>query len=78
MEEKVEKMEVIQEDEKHIKEIMQRCLYVPLRLDQNERELLRILESSLYISQYTDKIDIYGSIWSKNDRIVDELKGKIA
>lgn len=74
----MEKLVTEGKEEKYIKSIMERCMYVPLRLDSNERELLRILESSLYISQYTDKIDIYGSIWSKNDRIIEELKGKFA
>ncbi|AOA65130.1 Hypothetical protein PP7435_CHR4-0612 [Komagataella phaffii CBS 7435] len=47
--------------------------YIPLRLTHQERQLLRLLEASLHVSEYTDKVDIL-SHTSKAKRIVSQLK----
>ncbi|PVU93847.1 hypothetical protein BB560_005980, partial [Smittium megazygosporum] len=43
--------------------IISRAKSIPLRLTQNERKYMRLLEATLNVSEYTDKIDIllYGN-----------------
>eukprot|EP01104_Vermistella_antarctica_P013200 TRINITY_DN3964_c0_g1_i2.p1 TRINITY_DN3964_c0_g1~~TRINITY_DN3964_c0_g1_i2.p1 ORF type:complete len:131 (-),score=44.33 TRINITY_DN3964_c0_g1_i2:183-575(-) len=39
--------------------IADRARYIPLRLSLKERKKLRLVEASLNVSDYTDKVDIY-------------------
>ncbi|KAI9490198.1 hypothetical protein BDB00DRAFT_838746 [Zychaea mexicana] len=50
-----------------------RAKFVPLRLDAHERNLLRLLEAALNVSEYTDKIDIL-SYANKARRIVTQIR----
>ncbi|KAJ9076103.1 hypothetical protein DSO57_1029379 [Entomophthora muscae] len=53
--------------------IGERAKYIPIRLNQNERKKLRLLESALNVSEYVDKIDIlaYGN---KTKRMVGQIR----
>ncbi len=51
----------------------ERSKFIPVRLTLSERKFLRLLESALNVSEYTDKIDIL-SYTSKSKRIVAQIK----
>ncbi|ORX57511.1 hypothetical protein DM01DRAFT_1284329 [Hesseltinella vesiculosa] len=53
--------------------LTKRAKYVPLRLDTQERALLRLLEAALNVSEYTDRVDIL-SYSNKAKRIVHQIK----
>ncbi|ODV61776.1 uncharacterized protein ASCRUDRAFT_69513 [Ascoidea rubescens DSM 1968] len=56
-----------------LKQIKIQSKYIPLRLNHKERELFRLLNAALTVSEYTDKIDIF-SYGSKTKKIVATLK----
>lgn len=53
--------------------IKERAKYIPVRLTQTERLLFRLLNSTLLVSEYTDKIDIISHM-QKRPRIVAQIK----
>lgn len=55
------------------KTLLNRCKTIPLRLDEDERRLLKLLEQALNVSEYTDKIDIV-SFRGKGNTILTELE----
>jgi len=52
---------------------LERSKYIPLRLTMEERKFLRLLEATLNVSEYTDKIDIISSK-AKVQRIKEQLR----
>lgn len=52
----------------------ERAKYVPLRLTFEERRMLRLVEATLNVSEYTDKVDVVGAGGSKMRRIQQQLK----
>lgn len=50
-----------------------RAKFIPMRLDPQERRLFAVLEATLGVSDYTDRVDIL--TWqSKSERIVAQVK----
>ncbi|ETB61555.1 hypothetical protein YYC_01426 [Plasmodium yoelii 17X] len=68
-----ENIEEDEEEDEEENDYMKLCKYIPLRLTYDERLYLRLLESTLEVSEYTDKIDIYHS-GNKSRKIVREIK----
>ena len=56
-----------------LKKIKRNIKFVPMRLTYDERQLLKLLEAALSVSEYTDKVDII-SYTSKTKRIITQLK----
>ncbi|EGG15843.1 hypothetical protein DFA_09512 [Cavenderia fasciculata] len=50
----------------------ERSKYIPIRLDMQERNILRLLEASLHVSEYTDKVDI--AVNNRARRINEQLR----
>ncbi|KAF5359032.1 hypothetical protein D9758_004898 [Tetrapyrgos nigripes] len=53
---------------------VERAKYIPMRLTLGERKYLRLLDASLNVSEYTDKIDVLSFGQSKAKRIVAQIK----
>ena len=56
-----------------LKKIKKNIKFIPMRLSYDERQLLKLLEAALTVSEYTDKVDII-SYTSKTKRIITQLK----
>ena len=52
----------------------ERARFIPLRITQAERKLLRLLEATLHVSKYSDKVDQVRLI-GKPQRLQEQLKG---
>ncbi|EKE37639.1 hypothetical protein ENUP19_0248G0067 [Entamoeba nuttalli] len=52
----------------------ERARFIPLRITQPERKMLRLLEAALHVSKYSDKVDQIKLI-GKPQRLQEQLKG---
>jgi hypothetical protein len=41
-----------------LKRLEERCMFIPVRLSADERDLLSYLEGTLHVSEYTDNVDV--------------------
>ena len=44
-------------------DFLDRATYIPLRLDQDKRRLLRLLEAALSVSEYTNEVNVVLQFW---------------
>jgi hypothetical protein len=58
-----------------VKEFADRCKFIPMRLTEDERRLLNVLENALEVCEYTDTVDVTYSHTgkSKQSRIIASL-----
>jgi hypothetical protein len=58
-----------------VKDFAERCRYIPMRLTEDERRLLNVLENALEVCEYTDTVDVTYSHTgkSKQSRIIASL-----
>eukprot|EP00400_MALV-I_sp_L67-5_P000762 gene762-1050_t len=59
-------------------EFISMAKHVPLRLTFDERRILRLMESALLVSEYTDKIDISQYASNRKKRMVAQIKNMCA
>ena len=59
------------------REFVERCKYIPMRLNEHERQLLELLLAALNVSEYTDSVDTL-SRRNKGARIVRGIKDMCA
>ena len=55
-------------------ELLERAKYIPVRLTLQERKYLRLLDSALQVSEYTDVVDVLSFRNSKTTRIVQQIR----
>lgn len=81
VEEKEEKVDELLEEPEDADDIIlpseydmtEKAKFIPVRLSRHERKLLRLCESALNVSEYTDKVDIWG-YGSKMQRVHGQLR----
>ncbi|CAD7946561.1 unnamed protein product [Amoebophrya sp. A120] len=55
------------------RELVKTTKHAPLRMTEAERQVWKILEAALQVSEYTDKIDVLAIRGNKTDTIVEEI-----
>ncbi len=58
-----------------LRDWIENCKYIPLRLTEDERKLFAVFESALEVCEYTDIVDVTFSYTrkSKYSRIIESL-----